>query len=98
MMNPLHSIGFCPVCGGGLCGVRLCSEDSPHGLIVCDECEAIWLQPDLRTPHQYPSAEAAKCPVCDRDLWGESSRWAGETDLKLLGWENAIDPELSQED
>ena len=41
MMNPFHSIGFCPVCGGGLCGVRLCSEDSPHGLISFDECEAI---------------------------------------------------------
>ncbi|MEE2936666.1 MAG: hypothetical protein VYA84_11795 [Planctomycetota bacterium] len=56
------------------------------------------MQPDLGTPHQYPSAEAAKCPVCDRDLWGESNRWAGETELKLLGWEEAIDPDLNQDD
>ncbi|MDG2222524.1 MAG: hypothetical protein P8L85_14190 [Rubripirellula sp.] len=96
-MNPLHSIGFCPVCGGGLCGVRLCGEESPHGLIVCDECEAIWLEPDLSAPHQYPSAQDAKCPICDLPLWGESSRWAGEADLKLLGWEDAIDRQLSQE-
>jgi uncharacterized paraquat-inducible protein A len=86
-MSPIHSIGFCPICGGGICGVRICGTESPHGLIVCDECEAIWLKPDLDSQHQYPSAEDARCPICNESLWGPNSRWANDEDLKSLKFE-----------
>lgn len=95
-MTPLHSIDFCPICGGGLCGVRLCGTDQehPHGLVVCDECEAIWLQPDTTTQHRYADAEAARCPRCDAPLWGAQSRWATLEDCERLGWQHAVNPAL----
>ena len=99
-MSPKHSIDFCPVCGGGLCGIRLCGLDGshddvpPHGLIVCDECEAIWLVPDVTSDHSFPSAEDARCPVCCRSLWGDNGRWADQSDIESLGWQHAVRHEL----
>ncbi len=107
-MSPKHSIDFCPVCGGGLCGIRICGVDNrsrdelfaitastePHGLIVCDECEAIWLEPDICTSHQYTDIEHPKCPICQASLWGASSRWANAGDIELLNWQYAVNPDL----
>lgn len=66
----------------------------PHGLVVCDECDAIWLEPDLTTAHQYPDVENAECPICQVALWGPNSRWANRNDLALLQWDLAINPAL----
>jgi hypothetical protein len=107
-VSPKHSIDFCPICGGGLCGIRICGvdpqnaakrfeklgNDAPHGLVVCDECEAIWLEPDITTAHQYPDIEEAKCPICEEALWGQESRWANVDDVVSLGWEFAVNPDL----
>lgn len=112
-MTPQHSIDFCPVCGGGLCGVRICglpvndlhqdslpSRDSNasshelHALILCDECEAIWLEPDLSSDHVYVDPIESKCPVCNQDLWGPQSRWAREDDLQNLGLTDVVNREL----
>jgi hypothetical protein len=111
-VSPKHSIGFCPVCGGGLCGIRICGidpagssqrisksgSDAPHGLVICDECEAIWLEPDTSTAHQYPSVDDSRCPICDQPLWGDHSRWADVEDAASLGWEFAINPDLDVTD
>lgn len=103
-MCPQHSIDFCPVCGGGLCGIRIygvnaeqTGEDrpAPHGLVICDECEAIWLEPDTSTPHQYPSVDHPVSPVNGAPLWGETSRWATIEDVDALGWIDAINPALN---
>ncbi|TWU42398.1 hypothetical protein [Novipirellula artificiosorum] len=101
-MSPKHSIDFCPICGGGLCGVRICGlrrQDNQmasggHGLIVCDECEAIWLEPDVSAPHQYPDACDARCPICNEPLWGAQSRWADADDLELLAWSRFVNHDL----
>ena len=107
-MSPRFSIDYCHICGGGLCGIRICGidpktarqrisrtgSDAPHGLVVCDECEAIWLEPDLSTAHQYPSAEDARCPICGDAIWGCGSRWAGPDDLVTLGWEFSVNHDL----
>lgn len=106
-MNPKHSIDFCPICGGGLCGIRICGlsedgtsvipirgTDTPHGLVVCDECEAIWLEPSVASDHQYPDAEDAKCPICNDSLWGKNSRWANREEIDALGWSAAVNPNL----
>ncbi|NND96711.1 MAG: hypothetical protein HKN47_05210 [Pirellulaceae bacterium] len=106
-MSPRHSIDFCPICGGGLCGIRVCGipphetgsavvtqYDSAHGLVVCDECEAIWLAPDVTTDHQYPAPDDASCPICDAALWGETSRWANSSDIAAIGWSDAVNHDL----
>ncbi|TWU45402.1 hypothetical protein Q31b_05740 [Novipirellula aureliae] len=97
-MTPKHSIDYCPICGGGLCGVRICGLDEttphPHGLIVCDECEAIWLEPDISSPYQYPDADDSRCPICSQPLWGNQSHWANEKEVEQLGWKGYINPTL----
>ena len=104
-MSPQHSIDYCPICGGGLCGIRICglsevvdSEAQPtadsHGLIVCDECEAIWIEPDVNTSHQYPDVDDSRCPVCRELLWGSTSRWANSDDIASLGWQPAVNHDL----
>lgn len=98
-MTPHFSIDYCPRCGAGLAGVRICGlgTDSPHGLVVCDECEAIWLEPDTRGQHQYADASDARCPKCTEPLWGPQSRWATQQDLIQLNWFDAIDANLNGE-
>lgn len=94
-----YSIDTCPICGGGLCTIYFCEgTDSvpPHGLIVCDECEAIWLQPDVSSPHCFPDAESADCPVCRQPLY-EHAHPANQNDVDDLGWTNAINTELTME-
>lgn len=100
-MSPLHSVDSCPVCGGGLLGIRLCHGNvrqggdlaSPHGLVICDECEAIWTEPDSQTAHQYPAAEDARCPICETQLWN-GSHWAGRDEVARLGWSEAVNSTL----
>lgn len=68
-----------------------------HGLIMCDECEAIWMSPDPESPHVYPDAESAACPICQNPLFGDEVRFASQSDLEQLGWAGAIDPALTME-
>jgi hypothetical protein len=63
-------------------------------MVICDECEAIWLMPDLDSEHQYPDVEDARCPICYEPMWGPASRWADWSDVNALGWEQAIDRRL----
>ncbi|MCO8121967.1 hypothetical protein NHH03_09485 [Stieleria sp. TO1_6] len=97
--GPHHSIATCPVCGGGLCGVRLCTGDDPteaapqSGFVMCDECEAVWLEPDVTSEHLYVDPESPRCPICHGGLWS-TSRWAGRDEIESLGWSSLIDPGL----
>lgn len=97
--GPSHSVANCPLCGGGLCGIRICTGDDPtqsmpeSGFVMCDECEAVWLEPDVTADHIYVDPEKPKCPICRSQLW-HNSRWANRDEVKTLGWISAIDPNL----
>ena len=109
--GPLHSVAHCPICGGGLLGIRLCHGDptgqlaaeagedasvdtrSPHGLILCDECEAMWRNPQLSGSHQYPDHEQPVCPRCQISLW-EKSHWASSDEIARLDWSQHVDHDL----
>ena len=96
---PLHSIAKCPICEGGLCGIRVCTGDDPtvpiepRGFVLCDECEALWYEPDVRSEHGYVDPESPRCPVCNSGLWG-GSRWATRQEIETIGWADAIDASL----
>ncbi len=96
----MFSLDHCPVCQQGLCGIRICGLETGqvHGLIVCDECEAIWVVPDLKSSHQYPDSMDARCPTCHEPLWSPASRWADWEDVRRLGWQSRIDPGLTWDD
>ncbi len=97
MANPYHSIGFCPICGDGLCGIRIyrTDSDSTYGLIVCDECDAVWTEPNLSRKPSYPDSEDPRSPIDGLPIWGPSSHWADLRECALLGWLAAIDPVLN---
>ena len=65
-----------------------------HGLVICDECEAIWLEPDISTVHQYPDLDFPVSPVTGAPLWGKGSRWATHEEIEKLGWSQAVNPSL----
>ncbi|WP_182865842.1 hypothetical protein [Stieleria mannarensis] len=96
---PLHSVAVCPICDAGLCGIRICTGDDPtepmprRGFVICDECEAVWMVPDVRTVHQYLDSRNPICPICHAGLW-TASRWADRDDLERLGWSHAVDAAL----
>lgn len=94
-----HNVSSCPICGGGLCGVRAFFDASSrltHGLIVCDECEAIWLQPKTDGVHVYADPESPECPISGEGLYDRNvSRWANEEDVAALGWFGEINPALT---
>lgn len=96
MATPCHSIGFCPVCGDGLCGIRAYPTDdgSLYGLIICDECDAIWTEPDLSAKPYFPDAQDERSPIDAQPIWGATSHWADLRECALLGWLGAIDPIL----
>lgn len=85
---PLIYLGTCPVCDGGLCRVRVCgvAQNQLHPLAVCDECEAIWTEPDLAQPHTYSRAESPISPVTHDPIWSEANRWATVEDVCWMGW------------
>ncbi|EGF27886.1 hypothetical protein RBWH47_01129 [Rhodopirellula baltica WH47] len=93
-----HSVGSCPICEQGLCSIRACGlvDDKPsHGLVVCDECEAIWLQPNIQGVHIYADAETPKCPIDQSPLYQGNNRWATLDDIDRLGWSDAVSPDLT---
>ncbi|MFK7736975.1 MAG: hypothetical protein AB8B50_13150 [Pirellulaceae bacterium] len=87
--NPWIHIGDCPVCVQGLVRIRTCTGGNAgvQHFAMCDECEAIWLEPDTSTEKQFPDAENAKCPICEEDLFGSASRWSLPADISGTDWE-----------
>lgn len=84
-------VGNCPICQCGLRRVRVCAGShgagQVHGYILCDDCETMWLEPDVHSPHSFPDSESPSCPVCGQPLFGAQARWATVNDLTELGWD-----------
>lgn len=71
--------------------MRKCSDQCAgvHFFALCDECEAIWLKPDLQAERIFPDAENATCPICNADLFGSQARWATKQELHGTSWSEA---------
>lgn len=85
-------IRSCPVCGDGLCRVRVCAIDQQlHGCILCDECDTVWTDPALSEridpPNEYSSPV---CPDCGETLWNDTCHWADIQEVCLLGWYDKV--------
>lgn len=92
MSDELIYVGTCPVCEGGLCRVRVCGVASNHlnGMVICDECEAIWPEPDLSQACNYLDAENPVSPITGDSVWDHANRWATLEDVALLGWYDRV--------
>lgn len=81
--TPWIHIGECPVCVDGLCRVRACRDHQGqlHLYAMCDECEAMWLEPNTDSKKVFPSQDSPSCPICGQALFGDQARWARPEDI-----------------
>lgn len=89
MNTILYVMGYCPKCGTGPLGVRCCGECGA-AWVMCEECDALWEEPQCLQPAQYPEQPDAPCPRCRFSLWQSPSHWATYDDLERLGWQQQI--------
>lgn len=85
MNNDIPHLGFCSSCKTGPLLVRLCGG---CGLpcVLCDECDAMWVGPEVDAPPMFPAEEDASCLHCGGSLWSEESSWASADRLTEMGW------------
>lgn len=94
--NPWIHIGECPVCVNGLCRVRHCDggagagAEAAHLYAMCDECEAIWIEPTTDSSKSFPDSENPQCPICHQDLFGAQARWALPADVCGTDWDGMV--------
>jgi len=92
MTSQLIYVESCPVCGDGLCRIRICvTNQRLTGLVLCDECEAMWTNPTMQERIPASSNESEPmCPSCDQSVWGNQAHWASIGEVCLLGWFDRI--------
>lgn len=92
MTVPLIYVESCPVCGDGLCRIRVCITDQRlTGCVLCDECEAVWTDPSLQERvSRKPNADDPECPSCGLSLWSKNAHWANVGEVCLLGWYDRV--------
>lgn len=92
MTAPLIYIESCPICGDGLCRIRVCITDQRLiGCVLCDECEAVWTDPSMEERiSRKPDADDPQCPSCGLSLWSKNAHWANVGEVCLLGWYDRV--------
>jgi len=84
----------CPVCGDGVCRVRVCHDlqrGRLTGCVLCDECETVWTDPTLKQKFLRGKVEGTPCcPDCGQSLWEPNSHWADIPEVCLLGWYDSV--------
>lgn len=79
----MYYVGLCPLCKEGLLGIRICGA---LPLVLCDECDALWLSPpDVDEPPLILRADP-DCPECGRSVWEEPAHWADRQEVENAGW------------
>ena len=58
--------------------------------MVCDECDAVWPEPQPPDSPLFPPQPDLPCPVCGLSLWGPQAHWAGQKEVAAAGWSEAI--------
>ena len=85
----MYYIGSCPVCEQGDLGIRICSGLG-HGIVLCDECDAMWLGPELSCPPFFLNTPEMPCIHCGASLIQPPARWASWDEVQQLGWQTAV--------
>lgn len=78
---------ICPFCEQGARRFYKCSDNKTL-VLLCDECDSIWLDP-TKTDEQeaiFASAPDYKIPGLQCALFGEAADWATESEIHAYGW------------
>jgi hypothetical protein len=78
-------LGRCPKCDQGQLGVRICASQHPP-IILCEECESAWCEPDWKQPAMHTKQPESRCPICEQPIFGPATRWATASEIMQLGW------------
>lgn len=89
-------VGTCPFCEQGRLGVRICNK-AGDAVILCDECDAMWLSPEINAPPAFPEQPNLPCPCCPGNLTDDPAHWASFGEIYQKGWISAVKGELSEE-
>lgn len=85
----MYYTGICPACEQGTLGLRICSSQQDL-VILCDECDALWLSPDTSAPPLFPDQPELPCPACEGNLMDPPAHWASLGELFQRGWLPAV--------
>ena len=89
----------CPVCGVVALGIRVCVGTDESLIVLCDECDAVWIHPELNDEPYFPESHDYLCLNSDRTLKSPKSYWATEEQIKAIGWwEYIVYHEASNQD
>jgi hypothetical protein len=86
-----YTDGSCPICSNGAIGFRKCS-DGRTIVLMCDECNAVWLRPDAIKQEAaiYPSAPDYIVSAVGCSIASPNASWAELHDIKAAGWEKFV--------
>src|SRR3954468_24330151 len=92
----LHVEGICPFCHGGSVGFGPCS-DGKTIVLMCDECEALWLDPEHRTAADilFPHSGSFEVPGLEVSIGGDRAGWATRAEVESAGWREHVAGETS---
>lgn len=82
-------VGFCPVCETGPLGIRMCASGD-HAVVMCDECDAVFADPESLAKAYYPDQPDLPCPICNTSLRDPASHWADDEEVARAGWTDAV--------
>lgn len=88
----------CSVCSEGILGFLRCS-DGKHVVIMCVECNSVWLAPDEVEDQNpiYPEAPDFLLPDSKISISGGESGWASLEEIKSAGIGSYADETRSYE-
>jgi hypothetical protein len=88
--------GTCPLCDAGNVGFRRCS-DGQTIVLMCDECDTVWLDPERRTAEDavYAQSFSFEVPGLRVSIGGGRAGWATRAEVESAGWQEHVAGETS---
>tara|TARA_R110002095_G_scaffold210856_1_gene198393 strand:+ start:515 stop:787 length:273 start_codon:yes stop_codon:yes gene_type:complete len=90
----MYYVGTCPFCEQGSLGIRICSK-AGDVVLLCDECDALWLSTRLTEKPLFPREPDLPCPCCPGNLTESPSHWADLGEIYQRGWVAAVKGETA---
>ncbi len=80
----------CPICTTGNVGCR-CAP-GPQLVLMCDECDSVWLKPDniVADTALYPQGPDFIVPTLNCSISRPLSDWANQEEIAYSHWEQYI--------
>lgn len=78
-------VGYCRLCETGPLGLRKCGGCGAV-VVLCDECDATWIDADLSAKPTLTNDPDLPCPHCEASLVGDTASWATRETVEATPW------------